>query len=726
MKKEDTIILHHLFLFSIIFVFVNFISSCKDDNSISDTETSGKDDTTGYMKFNVKSANQLEVSAVSTFKYKLTTSGTDPYISLQALDKNISSDKKVFTFEYKSSSNICFLQIFFASPITEDRSHKTSPASAATEWTTFSVDLGYYMDKFSWGTTGDYLRLDFGDQSNIVIQIRNMQFRSRTNEEEALARARENKTAFDLLLESNLNDYLSASYNSQITEVNVTSSSITVTGNYSGEGNFSLCEVMPYDTLTMITKFQNATSLNSSSFSVNLDRYVTRDGFTYDRALSEWVIAKTGNNSDEMVSHARYAGQIETTQNLPGQKPSGRKGLGGFAVSRGYLTDLDDLQITSVTVNIAFTAFMYLNSYSDAIAHSYGGRTYYFDKNEVEALDQTLQTAQAKNIVVAAIILVQKASVCADPEIGALLQHPDYTSEGIYTMPNMTNAGSLNCYAAALDFLAARYCRSDNAYGRIHYWIMHNEVDAGLTWTNMGEDRPMVVYMDSYIKSMRLCYNISRQYDANSQVLASFTHSWAEACASKYYATKDMLATLQDYTDAEGDFQWGLACHPYPENLNEPKVWNDTQATFSMNSPLVTFKNPEVLNTWIKQSGNKYKGTTKRTLWLSENGTNSPTYSDSDLNEQAAGFAYTWKKLEVLDGIDGFQWHNWIDNRSEDGLRIGLRRFPDDSTDPGGKKPVWYVFQAAGTDQEDNVFEQYKPIIGISTWDEVRYTEEIK
>jgi len=112
-------------------------------------------------------------------------------------------------------------------------------------------------------------------------------------------------------------------------------------------------------------------------------------------------------------------------------------------------------------------------------------------------------------------------------------------------------------------------------------------------------------------------------------------------------------------------------------------------------------------------------------LWLSENGTNSRTYSEQDLKEQAAGFAYTWKKMKTLDGIDGFQWHNWFDNRGEGGLRIGLRRFPDDETDPGGAKPVWYVFKAADTPNENAVFDQYKGIIGIKDWKEARFAGKI-
>jgi len=162
-----------------------------------------------------------------------------------------------------------------------------------------------------------------------------------------------------------------------------------------------------------------------------------------------------------------------------------------------------------------------------------------------------------------------------------------------------------------------------------------------------------------------------------------------------------------------------LACHPYPQDLNEPKTWLDNLATFNMSTPLITFKNLEVLDKWIKMPENKFLGTEKRTLWLSENGTNSRTYSQQDLSEQAAGLAYTWKKFKHLDGIDAFQWHNWIDNAGEFGLRIGLRRFPNDKDDPGGRKPVWFVFQAADTPDEDIVFDRYKSIIGINDWSEV-------
>ena len=678
--------------------------------------------TVKYLQLELATPHQIQINQKDSYTYELTTTGTDPYLFMAPLTATNSPDSVVLTFEYQCSTDINDFQIFFGSPISEERSLKYGTIPSAGGWTSYSIDLSDCIKQFSWGNTGDFLRLDFGTSSGVKIQIRNFQLRGLNAAEKIIAKEREEILKNDLLLESNLKAYLSANYVSKITEVKVGPSTINIKGNYIGEGEYDICEVTPYEHLTQINKFTNKYPLSNSSFSIDIDRYVKRNGINYDRLLSKWVIAKIGALSDVVVSHAKYATQIVPVQTMVAQRPAGRKGLGGYSVNRGGMEkDLDDLNISSVTVNITLTSFMFIQPHANSIAYMYGDKTYYFDVSQVEELDRTMKSAFSRNIVVAAIILIQKAADCPDPEVGRLLQHPNYTPEGIYTMPNMTNPESVNCYAAGLDFLANRYCRSDNYYGRIHHWIMHNEVDAGLSWTNMGV-KPMMVYMDTYIKSMRLCYNIAHKYDENSEIFGSFTQSWTAAVEPKYYATKEMLKNLLDYTSAEGDFKWGLAYHPYPDNLFEPKTWNDQNATFSMNSPKITFKNLEVLDTWIKMPENKYLGNIKRTVWLSENGTNSRSYGEQDLKEQAAGFAYTWKKLKTLDGIDAMQWHNWMDNRYEGGLMIGLRRFGDDQTDPAGRKPVWFAYQAADTNQEDSVFEPYKSVIGIQNWAEVVHT----
>ena len=53
------------------------------------------------------------------------------------------------------------------------------------------------------------------------------------------------------------------------------------------------------------------------------------------------------------------------------------------------------------------------------------------------------------------------------------------------------------------------------------------------------------------------------------------------------------MDTLMAYCKAEGDFKWGVAIHPYPENLLDPKAWLDKKNTYATDTPYITFKNLE-------------------------------------------------------------------------------------------------------------------------------------
>lgn len=515
----------------------------------------------------------------------------------------------------------------------------------------------------------------------------------------------------------NIRDYLHAEFPCAVTQVDAGLESIRICGRTGGDGPFTLCELMPSGEIGDAGAFRCRLGEKEHAFDRTFDRYVVREGVSYDRTLSRWVVVRTGDPENRPVSHARYADRIEPQQRTQPLFPVSKKGLGDVHADSLMICDLDELGITSATVNIRITTFMYSRSGPGRIEHVYGGEKYYFDAGYVGALDESLTVCRDRRIAVAAIILINNAASAVDPVIGSLLQHPDYTTEGNYSMPDMSTFRSVRAYAAALDFLAGRYCRPDGRYGRIHYWIMHNEVDSGLEWTNMGPGKPVEVYMDAYVKSMRLCHNIVRRYDAHAWVMASHTHAWAVADNPKTYASREMLEILNDYCHAEGDFKWGLAFHCYPHSLYEPKTWLDEKALYTEDTPIITYKNLEVLDHWIRSPRNCYEGWQKRPLWLSENGTNSPSYSERDQCEQAAGFAWGWKKIAALDGIDAHVWHNWADHEREYGLRIGLRKFPKEGRE---RKEVWHVYRAAGTPHEEAVFRKYLPVIGIGDWNIIR------
>jgi hypothetical protein len=675
------------------------------------------------LDFDLKHSNDLSAELQPNGAWQLSTIGNDPCIYTFPLKQAIDTEAKIMSFEYFCPKGLEFIQVYFGPEISEENSKLVRHIGLSEGWVGFTIDLSKEIK--TWGKAGDWLRIDFGDRPNVNIQIRNLVLRPFTEREKEIAANRDEKLKQEAAMEARLKAYLATDFASEITEVEVSENTISVTGNIKESGEIYICEVAPYQNVTEETKFETAILLKSKSFKQKIERFVTRNGFNYDRVLSKWVLAKKSENGFQLISHAHFPDKIVAKYDLPKEVATSRKGLGGFSTGRGHLDDLDELNITSATVNIWFSKFMFTQPAPGRIEHNYNGKSYYFGGKEVAIFDSTFRTTARKGIVTAAILLVDKAESCPDPEIGRMLQHPDMDPAGIYSMPNMTNPASVDCYAAALDFLANRYSRPDKKYGRLNHWIMHNEVDAGWEWTNMGE-KTALIFMDTYIKSMRLCYAIARKYNPHSEVFVTLTHYWAWTSHPRFYPSKDLMEILVQYTKTEGDFEWAMAQHPYPQSLFEPKTWLDGQVDFTFNTPLITFANLEVLNAWIKLPEVLYQGLTKRTLWLSENGTNSKTYSEQDLKEQAAGFAYTWKKMEVLDGIDGFQWHNWMDNRHEGGLRIGLRRFPDDEENPGGTKPVWHVYKAAGTPQEDAVFEPYKKVIGIENWEEVQYKESIK
>ncbi len=676
-----------------------------------------------YLSFDRQSANHLAIDSLNGNQFGITTLGNDPYVTLKEQDLSPADGKTVLTFEYISEKGVNFMEIYFLTRETGSVGSnvagmlKCPGLIPAGEMTSYSVDLGEAVAKANWNPEKDLLRIDFGDQPDTRVTIRNIHFRRRNRAEDAIFKKWEAFRVSDRQQNNRLEGYLSTTYPASITRVEVYDSTILIQGNVdAGKGSRLLCAVRPWESPLNAGEL-DGTEITGKSFTVERPRYEEIDGFNYDHALSRWMIA----GKEGILSSARYADSITPREMMPKGVLKGRKGIGGYHISRGHSSDLVDIPVTSITVNVWLSRFLHLDRKENTIEHRFNGRSYYFDAKVVDGYDKTLLEALKHDIVVAAIILVNSADQSADPKVGELLQDENFGGEhAFYTMPNMGSAESVHCYAAALDFLASRYSRKDNKFGRIHHWIIHNEVDAGNVWTNMGDDRPLQVFLDAYHRSMRLCYNIARKYDANSEVLASFTHSWSEPVpVDGDYATLDLLKGLLKYSAVEGDFRWGIAYHPYPEDLNEPKTWNDRSATFSMNSPMITFKNLEVLDRWIKQPENLYLGSQKRTVWLSENGTNSRTYGEQDLKEQAAGFAYAWKKMKHLDGIDAFQWHNWMDGRGEFGLRIGLRKYPDDENDPAGKKPVWYLYQAADTPQEDKVFEPYKSVIGVSDWSEV-------
>lgn len=696
---------------------------------------------TNALQLNADKTNDLKVSVNSKGEFSLRTTGSDPWICTVPLDRTNPDNTVVLTFEYKASKDVAF-QIFFAQPLSGDRMEEfaTIEASPST-WKTYSCNLYDAIGKYSWGKVQDYLRLDFGSVSDIMIYLRNVSLRSMTAEERAALEAEQDRKLGIEKLGEELPVYLKSSYASEITSVSVSADKVTVSGLCNGSGTYSLAEVLPWEHALLLDSFRKCkTGIASGAFNVTLDRVVEYDGYPYDRLLSKFVLVRTVDGKEEIASFCRYADADMIDQSKASSLPdcTGDLTKGGEAdrSSTAGWADVDALGLKAVLVGIPVTAVMWetqakaMQKGDQVIAHKYLGKDYYFSKGYFESVDKDLLEFQKRNIAVFTVVCVRPeeskdatAYRNYDHDLGMLFQHPDFEepagTNGYYSMINLDEPKSVNYWAAALDFLASRY--SDGTHGRIHRYVLHNEIDDPSNWNNIGY-KPLAYYVDYFAKSIRIGHNIIRQYNPHAQILVPVTQSWTREVISTgvraEYAVKKIFDLLTQFSAKEGDFYWGMGYHSYPQNFNS-RTWEDTDATWSMNTRLVTFKNLEVLDKWSRIPANMYKGVKSRDIWLTENGGSSRSHTAQELKEQAACAAYALKKVEQLPGIQTLIWHALQDSAVEGNLNLGLHYAKDYANDPWGKKPSWYVYQAYGTANESAVLDQYLSVIGVSKWSDI-------
>ncbi|HEX6983846.1 MAG TPA: DUF5722 domain-containing protein, partial [Planctomycetaceae bacterium] len=163
---------------------------------------------------------------------------------------------------------------------------------------------------------------------------------------------------------------------------------------------------------------------------------------------------------------------------------------------------------------------------------------------------------------------------------------------------------------------------------------------------------------------------------------------------------------------------WGVAFHPYPEDLGDPRTWQDESATLSFDSPRITFRNLEVLTAYLRQPHLLADGRPRRVI-LSEQGFHCAATPDGE-TLQAAAYAYAFERVRRIDGIESFIYHRHVDHPAEGGLRLGLRENVSGTSDrPARPRAIYDLFRVIDTPGGAAVTEFAKPITGVSTWDEL-------
>lgn len=392
--------------------------------------------------------------------------------------------------------------------------------------------------------------------------------------------------------------------------------------------------------------------------------------------------------------------------------------------------DAESLGVQHAAINLDLAKIM-LNKKTSAqnITFSSGGTDYYFDAAAVAALDTQIKAVSDNGTLVNLIVLLYRHD--NDPNSAAnILIHPDASRDAgagpVYGFNTVTAEG-IRYTTAAMEFIASRWSRTDEKFGRAVGFIVGNEVDAQWIWSNSGE-KTIDQFLNDYSRALRVMSLASRKYYDKARTYISLTQHWsipAGANSTRFYPAKDVIDTLNAVSKAGGDFPWFIAYHPYPQDLFKPDFWNDTEATDSVGTRLITFKNVQVLPRYLASNDLLYKGEPRRII-LSEQGCHTPgsgrNLSLDAEKLQAACFAYAYYKIRFLPSIDSFILHRHVDHQLEGGLNLGLWTSDYATTNPNAplrQKYSYNVFKYIDTARSLEVTDFAKKIIGIDDWSDV-------
>ncbi|MEM9646645.1 MAG: DUF5722 domain-containing protein, partial [Planctomycetota bacterium] len=411
------------------------------------------------------------------------------------------------------------------------------------------------------------LEIEMGPKS--VLQIRNVRIRrARPDDMGGRQDSTLRTSASDVL-----QDYLSRRYRSRVDRVEVDDNTIAIAGHVSAHDDKVWLAAVPMERRTTDdSRFRFVVPLDpheNGEFELTVPRFAEQTGRRVDRLTSRWQLFIRNDFADQSISHARYADSVVCrAPDLPEMKLASKKGLGGWRHDRAAALrdELSELGVSAVTVNVA-SLHRYVSTVAKPgfVPFDWQGQTYYANESQLRKLDQTFLAAQRDEVMVSAILLIANPLSRSDDD-AIRLAHPDVERDGKFAMPAVTSSEGIHYYGAILDLMARRWSREDGVHGRVHHWIVHNEIDFGRVWTNAGK-KSDVQYMDLYQRSLRLVDLIVRQYDPHARAWVSLTHHCAQPGTKDGYGSKRMLDLLAQFCREEGNFPWALAYHPYPQSL---------------------------------------------------------------------------------------------------------------------------------------------------------------
>ena len=172
----------------------------------------------------------------------------------------------------------------------------------------------------------------------------------------------------------------------------------------------------------------------------------------------------------------------------------------------------------------------------------------------------------------------------------------------------------------------------------VHNWVIANEINQYKTWNYM-DTRDLTYYVTEFEKSFRIFYQAVKSRYANARVYFSIDHDWNsnEGDNRVYFNARDLVEAFNAEASSHGNYDWGIAIHPYPEPLTRVNYWS-ARSDKTRNAGILTIMNLNVLTDLLKRREYRDTGGEVRSVTITELGFS----SRAGQKLQAAAFAYCY------------------------------------------------------------------------------------
>lgn len=369
--------------------------------------------------------------------------------------------------------------------------------------------------------------------------------------------------------------------------------------------------------------------------------------------------------------------------------------------------ELTELEVKHTIYNLPLSAIMgkTTDEAYPTITYTYGGKEYYFNGKAVNDYDGLFSYLTNMGMCSTVVILNDWNEEHMEM-IHPMARNPE--SGAYYYMFNTAEEEGVQTLQAVAGFLAQRYL--DGEHGMVHNWVIANEINQHKTWNYM-ETRDPVLYAWEFEKAFRIFYQAVKRNYAHGRVYFSIDHDWNSNGGNNkdYFNARDVIASFNEAARAHGNYDWGIAIHPYPEPLTRVNYWSQ-EIDKTQEAQMLTVMNLNVLTDFLGQEDYLDTKGEVRSITITELGFS----SKSGEKLQAAAFAYCYYIVDSNPYIDAFILNRQTDAPEElvGGLAFGLYEYDH------SEKYLKEVFRYIDTDKAEEYTGFVLNILGAKSLEE--------